>query len=247
LLCGHVWPRHFLPVSGSSLASPPDQGVNQGMATASHRARFPDTLPPLGDMPSEAKAGGEKKIVESVQRENRSEPLHEGKGLPIEIKRFIVESFACFQDVGSIQRELVKRFGLSLDARWIAKYDARRATAQLGRGLRAYYDQCRKAYVEGVAEVAIAHQAHRLRLLSRVVDKATTSRDYGNAIKGLELAAKEMGGVLSGQHVVRHEGTIGHVHATVEEARAEITARLTQVVEGGLLLAAPSPTEEGGA
>jgi len=218
------------------------------MATKAHRERFPDTLPlPSGDrdVSGEKKSGAELKA--KAEGENRSEVFLVQRGLTIEQKKFIVESFACFQGVSAIAAEYLRRWGVSLDHRLIASYDPRRPSARVGKALRLYYDQCRKAYVEGVAEVAIAHQAHRLRLLGRVIEKANNSKDFNAAIKGLELAAKEMGGALSGQHVVRHEGTIGHVHATVEEARAEITARLTQVVEGGLLLAAPSPTEEGGA
>ena len=146
----------------------------------------------------------------------------------------------------AIQREVSNRFGLMLDLRALARYDAQRPNAQLGRSLRTYYAECRKAYIEGVRDVAISHQAHRLRLVSRIVDKATTSKDYANALKGLELAAKEMGGVLAGQHVVRHEGQIAHVHATLDEARAEVAARLAQVIDGGLLLPAPlTPTTEG--
>jgi len=198
---------------------------------------------PLGEKETFA---GKKSGTESegeAQRGKGSELILVGKGLPIEVKRFIVESFACFQDISTIQREVAKRYGIAADLRTIAKYDARRPQCAMGKALRLYYAQCREAYVQGVAEVAVAHQAHRLRLLSRIVDKATTSKDYANAIKGLELAAKEMGGALTSQHTVKHEGTVAHVHATVEEARAEITARLQQVVDGGLLL--PSPTEGG--
>ena len=180
---------------------------------------------------------GEKKTETKAEGKNGSDLILEARGLTLEQKRFIVESFACFQGVNEIAAGLKQRWNVKLDQRHIATYDARRPTARLGRGLRLYYDQCRKAYVEGVAEVAIAHQAHRLRLVTRIVEKATTSKDYAAALKGLELAAKEMGGALSGHTTVRHEGMIGHVHATVEEARAELAARLTQVVEGGTMLA----------
>lgn len=114
----------------------------------------------------------------------------------------------------------------------------------MGQALRTLFDETRKRYVTDVASVAIAHQAHRLRLVSRVVEKATNSKDYAAALKGLELAAKEMGGALTAQHVVRHEGTVGHVHATVEEARRELAARLSTVVAGGLLLSVATPTVE---
>jgi hypothetical protein len=208
------------------------------MATAKHRARFPDTFPPLPQRPDEAKElASEKKSETDANGEKAPEVMLAVRGLTLEQKRFVVESFACFQGVNEIAAELRRRWGINLDQRHISLYDAGRATCRMGRALRTYYDQCRKAYVEGTAQVAIAHQSHRLRLVGRIVEKATTSKDYNAALKGLELAAKEMGGALSGHTTVRHEGMIGHVHATVEEARAELAARLTQVVEGGTMLA----------
>lgn len=217
-----------------------------------YRERFPDSVPvpPQG----EEIVSGEKKAAAKSEvdgREGRpANLLLERRGFSREQKQFLVESLACFQSHSAIITEFARRYGIALDGRTLVNYDPAHRNCRLGPGLRRLYDECRKAYVDGVQEVAIAHQAHRLRLLSRVVDKATTSKDYANAIKGLELAAKEMGGALSGQHTIRHEGTIGHVHATVEEAKAEIASRLTQVIEAGTLLSAPSvatppATEEG--
>ena len=224
------------------------------MATKQHKQRFPDTFPPIPS--GEKTLPDEKKMASGIEEQGEegkpAKLILVRKGFTTEQKRFIVESFACFQGVSEIAAELKRRWQIEPDLRHIAQYDARRPQCAMGKSLRLYYDQCRKAYVEGVAEVAISHQAHRLRLLGRVIEKANNSKDFNAAIKGLELAAKEMGGALSGQHVVRHEGMIGHVHATVEEAKAEIASRLTQVLEAGTLLlpavATPPATEgEGGA
>jgi hypothetical protein len=193
---------------------------------------------PFGEgIGGEKKGGADFDVV--AKGETGAEAIPERRGFSMEQKRFIVESFACFQDISSIAAELAKRWQIKPDYRHIAQYDARRPQCSMGKALRRLYVETRERYVEGVSEVAIAHQAHRLRLVGRIVEKATNSKDYAAALKGLELAAKEMGGALSGQTTVRHEGMIGHVHATVEEARAEISARLAQVVEGGLLLPAP--------
>lgn len=206
------------------------------------KAQGPEAPLPLPFTLSEKKdASGEEKNAEGGEGQKGPEAFHARSRLPLEIKRFAVESFACFQDVTTIQQEIARRWGIALDARSVAKYDCRRPQCSVGQALRKLYAESRANYVNGVAEVAIAHQAHRLRLVTRLVDKATNSKDYAAALKGLELAAKEMGGALSGNVTVRHEGTIGHVHATVEEARAELAARLTQVVEGGLLVALPAP------
>jgi hypothetical protein len=69
----------------------------------------------------------------------------------------------------------------------------------------------------------VSHQAHRLRLIGDIVSKATTAKDFGNALKGLELAAKEMGGLGT---VVEHKGIVSHVHGSIEDARRELADRL---------------------
>jgi hypothetical protein len=204
--------------------------VQEPTASASPPLRFTDQ-----------DVSGEKKSEGKAEEEKAPNPLPVRRGLPNEVKQFIVESFACFQPHSVVIAEVAKRYGIALDGRTLCTYDPRHRNCRIGPRLRSLYDEARRSYVEGTVEVAIAHQAHRLRLVSRIVEKATTSKDYAAALKGLELAAKEMGGALSGQTTVRHEGMIGHVHATVEEARAEISARLAQVVEGGLLLPAPPP------
>ncbi len=70
-----------------------------------------------------------------------------------------------------------------------------------------------------------------------MVEKATKSKDYNAALKGLELAAKEMGGVLEGKTTVRHEGSVAHVHGSLEDMRLELAMRLAQHVDGGTRLA----------
>jgi hypothetical protein len=95
--------------------------------------------------------------------------------------------------------------------------------------------------------VAIAHQAHRLRRYETLVDKAEKAKDFSAALKGLELAAKEMGGVLEGRTTVKHEGSVEHRHLSIEDQRAELAMRLSAVIEGGTLHALPAPdgSEEG--
>lgn len=179
-------------------------------------------------------------------------------GLPNEVKEFIVESFACFQTHKTVHAQVLQRFGLDLDGRLLCSYDPAHRHCRLGKRLRALHATIRKAYIENTAEVAISHQAQRLRLIGQVVEKAQSSKDYAAALKGLELAAKEMGGVLEGRSIVEHRGGMVHVHTNVEDARREVAMRLAQIVDGGLLLpaavpdnpeisAVPEPPQEGGA
>jgi hypothetical protein len=161
----------------------------------------------------------------------------------VAVKEFIVEKLAQFQSHKQVVAAVEAQFGITLHGLTIIKYDPQHRHCALGKRLRTLYDETRKAWVEGVKEVAISHQAQRLRLIDRVVEKATTSKDYAAALKGLELAAKEMGGVLEGKSIVEHRGGVTHIHANIEDARREVAMRLAQVVDGGLLLPSPdTPT-----
>lgn len=163
---------------------------------------------------------------------------------PHVVKRRIVELYAQFQGVSAIQKAIKDEFGVDLDKRTILHYDAGNPKARIGRRLKALYAEAREAYVKETARIGVANQAHRLRLIERVIEKATTSKDYNSALKGLELAAKEMGGVLEGKHTIRHEGSIEHRHLSVEDAKAELVTRLSHLIEGGTLIAHdPAPTE----
>jgi hypothetical protein len=173
-------------------------------------------------------------------RENGAELPLVRRGLPKAIKEFIVENLACFQTHHAVRQECLKRFGLDIDGRTIAGLDPNSRHCRLGPKLRALYDDTRKRYIGDVGQIAISHQAQRLRLVAKVVEKATTSKDYAAALKGLELAAKEMGGVLEGKSIVEHRGGMVHVHTNVEDARREVAMRLAQIVDGGLLLPAPA-------
>lgn len=200
----------------------------------------PDTLPPLLQT-QETKPNGEKKETDAVverQGGKLAEPSPVRRSLPSPIKFRMVELFAQFLSVSEVRDQIVEEYQVLIDLRTVGMYNPALKSATVGRKLRAHYDACRKLYVERSTDMAVAHQSHRLKLIGRIVEKATNSRDYAAALKGLELAAKEMG-AYSQTTVVQHTGAIAHVHGTVEEARAEVAMRLQAMVDAGTLLPAP--------
>lgn len=149
------------------------------------------------------------------------------KKLSINVRRRIVELFATFQTVSVIRDVLKTEFGLSLAPQTIQHYDPERSR-YLSPKLRAHAAAIRERYVTDAAKVAVAHQAHRLRKIEDIVEKATISKDYASALKGLELAAKEMGGL---SQTVEHKGIVSHVHGSVDDARAELSMRLQTLLD----------------
>jgi hypothetical protein len=164
-------------------------------------------------------------------------------GLSPEVKRRLVELFATFHTVSNVVAMIEKEFGLILDARQAIVFNADHYACRMGKTLRAYFDKVREHHIGHVSKVAISHQAQRLRLLSGIVEKAEKSKDFNAALKGLELAAKEMGGMMDASvaRKVEHSGAVAHVHGTVEDARAEVAMRLRSMVEA---LPPPDPAPQ---
>ncbi len=149
------------------------------------------------------------------------------RGLTHEIKSRMVELFAQFQSVSQVGDVLKSEYGLTLDRRTIEAFNPDSPRCRIGKRLISLFNSHRDAYIKECAKHGVAHQAHRLKLIGQIVDKATTAKDFANALKGLELAAKEMGGL---SQKVEHTGTVSHVHGTVEEARRELADRLKALV-----------------
>lgn len=215
----------------------------------SHKATGPDFSPP----PHKTYKTSEKKRRDARERmrmkralakspHERNKPPRHQETLENPVKLRIIELFAMFYTAASIKAQIELEHGISLDIKQIASYDPTKKSSAIGKKLRAVFEEVRADYVSKASEMAMAHQAHRLRLIGEVVEKATNSADFSAALKGLELAAKEMGGVLEGRTVVRHEGAVAHVHGTIEDARQEVAMRLQSLVDGGLLL--PQPDDE---
>lgn len=174
--------------------------------------------------------------------------------IPENVKERIVELFATFHTHRQVLEIIREEYHMDISRHTLAIYDPERVACQLGKRLRRYYSTVRERYSTSASQTAMAHQAHRLRQLENIVDLATRAKDFSSAIKALELAGKEMGGLLQAGNskvTVEHTGTIGHVHATVEEARREVAMRLASLMERTpeLQAALPAPDtekEEGG-
>lgn len=212
-------------------------------AFASHRHRgitpIPFLFPSARAMVARHFAGT--KNMDGEETGGKPTDPHLGqRRLPITVKRRIIEMMATFQGLASIRDAIREEFGLDLSKATIAHYDPSRSK-RLSPKLIALHETVRKQYVERATDVAIAHQAHRLRRLESIVDKAEKARDFSSALKGLEIAAKEMGGILTNTQTVKHEGSVTHRHLSVEDAKAELAMRLGALIDGGTLAALPAP------
>lgn len=219
-----------IPSSGNSIPSEREYSISDY------------SFPPHGDSQTQSNDAERVGNGEEKGRGKRAHPTQSQSKLAPEVKHRIVELLACFHTHSSVKAIIKEEFNLTLSNSVLSVYDPQRVACGMSSRLRAFYDEVRKRYVEQAKDVAISHQAHRLRKLEAISDQALAAKDFGNAIKALEIAAKEMGGLLeagSTKVEVKHSGTIGHVHASVDEARAEVAMRLSAIAERAGFLSPP--------
>lgn len=175
------------------------------------------------------------KMIEGGKRADL--PLLHGR-VPKRIKVECIKKLACFQSPSEVSDWVAKEYGLSLNPRRLTEWNPDNSLCTLGPELRDLFAETRRAYTSDVSSVAIAHQPVRLRMVQKLAEKAATSKDYAAALKAIELAAKEMGGVLEGRTTVTHQGAVTHVHGSVDDLRAELAMRLAAMTD---TLPAPEP------
>lgn len=159
--------------------------------------------------------------------------------LPVAIRRFMVERFACFEQVTAIMEAVRERFGRDLAKTTVYHYDAWHSF-HLAEDLRTHAEATRKAYIEESAKAAIANQSFRLdtatQLLRYVMQQKAKNVPLALAI--LEYAAREMGGAFM-RSVLRGEGGEGEALPAVEEMSPQQAAEMLAKRLGAKVLAYP--------
>lgn len=126
--------------------------------------------------------------------------------LPENVKIFIVQSVACFDSPSVVADAVKQEFGITIPRQQVESHDpTKKAGANLGKKLRAIFDETRKAFLEDTSQVAISHRAVRLRALNRMAAKAEERGNIALAAQLLEQAAKEVGDSFTNRH--KHEVT----------------------------------------
>jgi hypothetical protein len=123
-------------------------------------------------------------------------PRQEKESMPIlndDIKEFIVKRIACYETPSRIAAAVRNNFGIDIDRRQIFAYNpaGSRPPAQRWIDLHA---ATRAQFLRDVAEIGVAQQVIRLRMLDRFAQMAEDSNRPDQAAKFLEQAARECGG-----------------------------------------------------
>jgi hypothetical protein len=112
-------------------------------------------------------------------------------------KQFIVMQLACFCSPSEIVYALESEFGVTVSRQQVAHYDptVKQSKGKLKPEWIELFDQTRAAFIGDTSKIGISHLTYRLMVLDRMLRKAERQNNLWLALKILEQAAKECGGM----------------------------------------------------
>lgn len=124
-------------------------------------------------------------------------------------------------------------FGVTVDRRTAWKFDASKRGCTTGPRYRQLFHEVRERWLNDIAAIPIANQGHRLRVLDRLANRLEQQGDYLGALKAIELAAKEAGGLFSKERQFTVSPKVATVATATDVAtrRAELALRLERLMD----------------
>lgn len=112
-------------------------------------------------------------------------------------KRFIVQALACYDTPQQVADAVKEEFGVEIHRAQVAQYDpTKQSGSKLAAKWRVMFADTRERFRKESAEIPIASQAFRLRVLQRMLAKVEQRGNVAMAAQLLEQAAKEVGDVF---------------------------------------------------
>lgn len=116
--------------------------------------------------------------------------------LPTAVKMHILTALACFESPTQVAASVKQQFGLELSRQRIEAWHPERAAgSRLDVIWREVFDTTRARLLIELDGIPIAHKSYRLRQLDRMAGQAEDMGNLPLAVRLIEQAAKEVGGV----------------------------------------------------
>lgn len=148
-----------------------------------------------------------------------------------EARTFVVQALACFDYPANVTEAVKKEFGVEITKQAIEAYDpTKRAGKNLARRWATIFEDTRKAFLDSLISIPIAHRAVRLRAIQRMAERAERQQNYQLAAQLLEQAAKEVGDIYTNRRQLTgaNAGPIQTANSTevkLSDADAELIRR----------------------
>ena len=112
-------------------------------------------------------------------------------------KEYIVKRLACFDSPSEIAKQLKELFEIDVSLSQLSYYNPEntQACAQLSEKWRHLFQKTREEFIDGAIEIPIVHRQYRLSQLQQLYDELKERGEIMKALKVLEQAAKETGGM----------------------------------------------------
>lgn len=144
---------------------------------------------------------------------------------------YILQALACFDTPSEVAEVVNKEFGIKIAKQSVEKYDP---TKQAGKNLalkwKKIFEDSRKAFVDKIMSIPIAHRSVRLRAIGRMAEAAERQKNYALAAQLLEQAAKEVGEVYTNKRQITGANggsirTVNKTQVSLSETDAELVKR----------------------
>lgn len=151
----------------------------------------------------------------------------------------LVTHLARFSGPSEAARLVSSEFGVTLTRAQAGKYDPTRPDCRISPRLKQVFFEIRERWLNRMSEIGVANKGYRLRALGRLATRLEEKGDYLGALKALEQAAHEVGGLFEKQAppskaepVATEFGHGGH-EVNVATLRQEVEERLRQMINVG--------------
>lgn len=123
------------------------------------------------------------------------------------IKLAITQALACFDTPTQVADFVKEEFGVVITRQQASQYDASRSTGKtMSKKLRAVFEATRAEFLKSTADIPIAQQSYRLRVLQRMLTRAEKQGNMAMVSQLLEQAAKESGGAFTNRRELTGKG-----------------------------------------
>jgi len=119
---------------------------------------------------------------------------NKSRGIPDEIKRFIINALAAFDTPSQVVASVKEEFGVDVSRQAVEGHDpSKHAGRNLSSKWRDLFEAARTGFINEATLVPIAHRSTRLRALHRMAQAAERKGNYPLAAALNKQAAEEMG------------------------------------------------------
>ncbi len=130
--------------------------------------------------------------------------------LPSEVKAFIVQALACYENPAKVIELVKEEFKVTISRQQVSAYDPSNAMAKsLSKKWVDLFNTTRARFQNEISDIPIANKAYRLRTLDRMATSTEKMKNFALTAQLIEQAAKEVGDAYTNRQKVEHTSPDG--------------------------------------